>query len=63
MDALRGANRGRRRPLCVRGHRAPGPPNPRTGTDGEGRSGAQTVGRSGAQVPQERCADRSTSPP
>ena len=52
-DALRGALRGRRRPLYVRGYGAPGPPNPRTGTDGEGRSGAQTVRRSG--VPAAPC--------
>jgi len=45
--AVRGIIPGCRRPLCVRGRRVPGPPNPRTGTDGEGRSGVQTVRRSG----------------
>jgi hypothetical protein len=32
-DALQGVFRGYRRPLCVRGHRVPGPCGPRTGTD------------------------------
>ena len=44
---FRGAIRGRRRPLCVRACRGRGARNPRTGTDGEGRSGVRTVPGSG----------------